>query len=183
MHHVPFKMHWEKMRANIHMPRSVQYPGLCFFFFSPCTLSSFFYFFNKSIATEEKGELANLSSPLSFFPYYSRSKEEEEEERGKKNTNILSQPFFYLFFFHCFSSTGSFPFHSFCVWSQIWRGIISTFSITMAPKEAATVFFFCLFLRKNTWFTPGAVSTQVFQNVNPANAHVTRDTKVPRRVP
>lgn len=29
--HSPFKMHWKKMRANIHMPRSVQYPILIIF--------------------------------------------------------------------------------------------------------------------------------------------------------
>lgn len=63
MHDLPFKMHWKKMRANIHMPRSVQYPGLCFFFFSPCTLSSVIpssYFFNKSIAMEGRGACRSL---------------------------------------------------------------------------------------------------------------------------
>ena len=30
IHHLPFRMHWEKRRANIHMPRSGQYPVLAF---------------------------------------------------------------------------------------------------------------------------------------------------------
>lgn len=52
-------MHWEKMRANIHMPRSVQYPSLCFFFFSPRTLSGYFFllFLQQVKFNERKGSL------------------------------------------------------------------------------------------------------------------------------
>lgn len=71
MHHLPFKMHWEKIRANIHMPRSVQYPSLCFFFFSPALFPlviSSFYFFNKSIAMKERKKDRKGSLQISLSP-------------------------------------------------------------------------------------------------------------------
>lgn len=72
MHHLPFKMHWEKMRANIHMPRSVQYPSLCFFFFSPRTLSScyFFLLFLQQVNCNERKGSLQISLSLSLSPLF-----------------------------------------------------------------------------------------------------------------
>lgn len=85
MHDLPFKMHWKKMRANIHMPRSVQYPGLCFFFFSPCTLSSLIpssCFFNKSIAMEGRGACKYLLLAALFLLIHAAKR--RENRRGRK---------------------------------------------------------------------------------------------------
>ena len=70
MHHLPFKMHWEKIRANIHMPRSVQYPSLCFFFFSPRTLSScyFFLLFLQQVNCNERKKERKGSLQISLSP-------------------------------------------------------------------------------------------------------------------
>lgn len=91
-HDLPFKMHWKKVRANIHMPRSVQYPGLCFFFFTPCTLSALIplsYFFNKSIAMEGRGARKSLllAAP---FPSHSRWKEGRKQEREAGSSSLPS---------------------------------------------------------------------------------------------
>lgn len=87
MHDLPFKMHWKKMRANIHMPRSVQYPGLCFFFFSPCTLSSVIpssYFFNKSIAMEGRGACRSLLLAALFLLIHAVKRKENRGGGGEK---------------------------------------------------------------------------------------------------
>ncbi len=82
-------MHWEKMRANIHMPRSVQYPSYAF---SSCLTALFllissFYFFNKSIAMKEREACKYLSFSLppsslslSLYPSLSLSPSRWEED-------------------------------------------------------------------------------------------------------
>lgn len=93
MHDLPFKMHWKKMRANIHMPRSVQYPGLCFFFFSPCTLSSVIpssYFFNKSIAMEGRGACRSLLLAALFLLIHAVKRKENRGGGGREGSSSFS---------------------------------------------------------------------------------------------
>lgn len=71
MHHLPFKMHWEKIRANIHMPRSVQYPSLCFFFFSP---HSFFLLFVPLISSTSQLQCKKMEACKSLSDSLSLSR-------------------------------------------------------------------------------------------------------------
>lgn len=119
MHHLPFKMHWEKMRANIHMPRSVQYPSLCFFFFSTRTLSScyFFLLFLQQVSCNERKGSSQISLPLFSSILHVGMKIKRRR---------------YELLFCCWLSPGT-------VGNSIWSTIVSSFLRTdrTAPQRAS----------------------------------------------
>lgn len=88
MHDLPFKMHWEKIRANIHMPRSGYIQSMLAV--RLCSSgsgsgSSRFDFFNNSAGMKGTTETVNLLPPLcSLSP-----RVEEEMKRMKRRRSEL----------------------------------------------------------------------------------------------
>lgn len=78
-HHLPFRMHWEKRRANIHMPRSVQYPVVGFIL--PVLFLDICLLLQQVYCTERAGR--NSSSMSSDrLPSVKPSRTEEMKEGG-----------------------------------------------------------------------------------------------------